>query len=84
LLAERRIGELLKATERAKGTKAGGGPGRGKRGPMREPRFWDDAPRLAELGISKKESSRAQELAELPDDKFKAVAEGHRLPTLNR
>lgn len=51
---------------------------------MREPRFWDDAPRLAELGISKKESSRAQELAELPDDKFKAVAEGHRLPTLNR
>jgi hypothetical protein len=53
LEAERRMGELLKETERAKPP---AGPGRGKVGIHREPTF-SETPTLAALGVSKKESA---------------------------
>lgn len=64
LEAERRMGELLKETERAKGAAV---PGVGKRGAQGEPRC-EDEPTLAVLGLSKKESAAAQRLAEMPNE----------------
>jgi hypothetical protein len=64
---QRRIGEMLKASERAKGTR---GQLKGKDssgGTHREPPE-DNGQTLSELGISKKESSKAQQLAELPEE----------------
>lgn len=72
-LAERRMGQFLQASERAKGA-AAGGKKQSPRGPYREPR--DSAPTLAELGITKKESAKAQQLADLPDDDFERVLDG--------
>jgi hypothetical protein len=60
-----RLGELLREMPKAKGAAGSAGPGRGKRGAIVEPRF-HDAPTLAELGIDKKVSSVAQQLAALP------------------
>ena len=60
--AERRMGELLRDTERAKGAK-GIGPAIAVTGCDR-----NDPPTLAELGITKRESSKAQKLAALPAD----------------
>lgn len=71
--ASRRMGELLQATERAKGA-ASGGTKTAPRGSYVEPR--DTHPTLAEIGITKKESSRAQKLASLPDETFQKVKEG--------
>ena len=57
--AEIRLGEMLAATERAKGaTKAGT-----NRGMTRSPDVTTSEPTLSELGISKRESSEAQMLA---------------------
>jgi HTH domain len=57
--AERRMGELLRATERASGGQ-----------PYQEKSTCDVTsqvdPTLKELGVSRKESSRAQRLAEMP------------------
>jgi len=70
--AERKMGEMLAATERAKGTRvAGGNTG----GPVVLPPV-EDAPTLAELGITKRESSDAQFLAKLPEEEFEEVATG--------
>lgn len=66
LRAERRLGELLKVTEKNKGAKAG------KTGTKGKPAL-DPTPTLAESGISKKLSSRAQELASVPEDEFEAA-----------
>ena len=57
LRAERKLGEMLKATERAKA-------GRPKIGILGEP--ISDIPTLSELGITKKESSEAQIIGEEP------------------
>jgi hypothetical protein len=69
--AERRLGELLKETPKrsAKHSRGGGSKG-SKRAPL------PDAPRtLADYGISKKLSARAQRMAELPRQTFEdAVA----------
>ena len=57
--AERRLGELLRDTERAKGTAGAGRPKIGSHRvlpPKREPT-------LADLGITKNESSRSQAMA---------------------
>ena len=54
--ASRRMGELLQSTERAKGAAESA-----------EKRSTHQAPRLEDLGITKKESSRAQKLAALPE-----------------
>ncbi|MFZ1934630.1 MAG: hypothetical protein WCB27_13645 [Thermoguttaceae bacterium] len=62
LEAERRMGELLAATPRAKPPP---GPGRGKKSVTCSNRLFN-APTLAELGITKRESSQAKLLADLP------------------
>jgi hypothetical protein len=61
--AEHKMGELLQATDRNKGAK-GSIVTSTQQAPVR-----DNAPTLADLGISKHESSRAQKMAALPDDK---------------
>ena len=73
LEALRKLGEMLKAAPKAKGAS---GPGRGKAGSKSGPAF-NDAPTLAELGLDKKTSSIAQKLADLPDEAFEQVREGH-------
>ncbi len=67
LLAERRLGELLKATERHP-------PGPDKTD--RSTRMTDPPPTLPELGITKNESSRAQRLADVPKEKFDEILSG--------
>ena len=69
LRAERRLGEILAKTEKAKGA-AGGGKKTGPRGTLVEPR--DKTPKLDDVGISKKLSSRAQKLAAVPAEVFEA------------
>jgi 16S rRNA G966 N2-methylase RsmD len=72
LEAERRMGELLAATERAKGTDKGGRPTiDGHRTLPSNP-----PPTLSDMGISKNESAEAQMLAALPDKDFEDVREG--------
>jgi len=73
--AERKMGEMLAATERATGTRTlGGGDGAG--GNMVSPPA--SVPTLAELGVTKRESSDAQFLATLPDEQFEEIAVGKR------
>lgn len=67
-----RLGELLKGMEKAKGRV---GPGRGKAGEHAGPAF-TDAPTLADLGLTKKVASVAQQLANLPDKTREAIAQG--------
>jgi len=64
LRAERRLGEILAATEKAKA-------GRPKIGSDGEP-ISRSAPTLADAGISKKLGSRAQKLAAVPPEVFEA------------
>ena len=66
LRAEIRMGELLQETERA------------KPGPDKKDRLPDvtEPPTLAELGLTKRESSEAQLLASLPEEKQEAVIAG--------
>ena len=66
--AMRKLGEMLKAAPKAKGEL--------RRGAKLEPRG-NDAPKLADLGLSKKESAVAQKLAALSDSEFKQVRDGH-------
>lgn len=74
--AERRLGEILvaqKALPRGQGGglnrgAAGGGKKEAPRGSFVEPR--DTTPTLADLGIGKKLSSRAQALAAVPTEAF--------------
>ena len=63
LHAERRAGELLREMEKNKGAVPG------KTGNKGLP-VLDTTPRLADLGVSKMQSSRWQRLADLPDDAF--------------
>jgi len=67
-LAQERMGELLQATERAKG--------RLKRGPAVPVGNSGDAPTLSELGVTRKESMEAQAVARLPGDLRKAYVSG--------
>lgn len=68
--ALRKLGEMLKATERNKGAKGSTITSSG-----REP-VKDDAPTLAELGIDKKVSMMAQRIASFTDDEVEQVARG--------
>jgi len=72
MLAERKMGEMLLATERAKGATV---KGVGKRGHRGVPRC-KIPPTLSDLGISKRESAEAQQLAELPKARFDEIAAG--------
>ncbi len=67
LEAERRLGELLKKTKRHPG-----GRGTGNR----SPHGTSFPPKLSDLGISKKESARAQRIADLPQEIFEAIRDG--------
>lgn len=72
--ALRKLGEMLRATPKAKGVRTlGGGTGAG--GSVSAPPA--QTPTLAELGLTKKESAVAQQLADLPDAAFQQVREGH-------
>ena len=75
LMAERRMGEMLAATPRAKNRP---GPGRGKAGDRALPALRESPPTLADIGVSKKESSQAQKLAALPEPEFQEVLAGTR------
>lgn len=66
--ALRKLGEMLKATPKNEGQI--------RRGTKMEPR--ENQPQtLAELGLDKKTSSIAQKLADLPDEAFEQVRNGH-------
>jgi N6-adenosine-specific RNA methylase IME4 len=65
-LAEIRLGELLAATDRAKGARGNPGGRGAKIVPCPEGRAQSDAPTLESLGVSWKESSRAKRLAQAP------------------
>lgn len=71
--AEQRMGELLKATEKAKGTDKGGRKRKldgGRELPSNPPTT------LSDLGITKNESSKAQQLAALPKGVVEKIAKG--------
>ena len=77
LRAERRAGQLLKAMEKAKGA---AGPGRGKAGAHAASAF-TDAPTLADLGLTRKQSSKWQQLADVPQEAFEAALSGPDKPS---
>lgn len=69
--AERRLGEMLAAQRATAGLNTGtAGKGRPKKGGANEEPPKDNRPTLAEAGIDKKLSSRAQKLAAVPEDEF--------------
>lgn len=70
LEAERKMGEMLISTERAKGASVP----KHQRSTHKEGR--SETPKLSELGISWKESSDAQLLAKLPAEEFEEVKRG--------
>lgn len=67
--AERRLGELIRAQKEGPGLATGGGDtsGGSRKAPPQEP------PTLAQAGIDKKLSSRAQKLAAVPEDQFEGM-----------
>lgn len=67
--AERRCGELLRATEKNKGVAAGGE--RNPAGHTMRPA--DTAPTLSDMGLTKSESSRYQQLAAMPAEHFETA-----------
>jgi hypothetical protein len=70
--ALRRLGELLKETEKRGPEHSKGG---GSKGSKRE-LLLDAPPTLADLGLDRKTSMIAQQLADLPADQFKQVEAG--------
>jgi len=76
--AERRLGELLRETVKATGTRGKGRPNLGgskmeppkKTGGTKSEPPVSDTPTLASLGIDKKLSSRSQKLAAMPEKQF--------------
>ena len=72
LQAERRLGEILRDMPKATGVRMAGRDAVG--GYTSEPP--KESPTLAEIGIDKRTSSRAQKLAALPETKFAAVVSG--------
>lgn len=67
------MGEMLDQTERAKGTRTVGGDKRSGGTVVVPP---ETSPTLASLGISKNESARAQELAQIPREEFEEIRNG--------
>jgi hypothetical protein len=78
LRAERKAGLLLKAIEKAK---APPGPGRGKKRRCSEGTAFSKSKTLKDLGISKKQSSRWQQLADVPEEQFEAALAGPEKPS---
>jgi hypothetical protein len=72
--AERRLGEMIVAQKETVGlAKNRPGPGRGKAGTPAAPALLDSPPTLAEAGIDKKLSARAQKIAAVPEEKFEGM-----------
>lgn len=71
--ALRQLGVMLKETPRNTGTAGMGRPSLG--GAILEPPISSE-PTLAEMGIDKKTSKLAQDIASLPEEKFEAVKRG--------
>ena len=72
--AERRLGEMITTQKETVGLNkgaAGGGKKESPRGPYVEPR--DTLPKLADVGIDKRLSSRAQKMAAVPEAKFEEM-----------
>jgi SAM-dependent methyltransferase len=67
LRAERKLGEMLAETPKAKGSAGAGRPPKGGRS-VRPPK--DDAPSLKDVGLTKSESSRAQKIAAIDETTF--------------
>lgn len=76
LLAERQMGEFLKAMPKAGPQHSTGG---GSKGSVREP-LPDAPPTLADIGITKKQSHVAQKLAAIPEPEFRASITTTRRP----
>lgn len=66
--AERRVGELLRGTEKDKG-------GGDRRSNHQSRRATGDIPTLSDAGITKTQSSRFQQLADVPRKKFDQAVE---------
>ena len=90
LRAEQRAGELLSEMEKAKGTRGqlrgkrkatskGKGKGKGSSGGNKA-RSPEETKTLAELGITKRESSDWQKLAQMPEEEFEAKVASAKLP----
>lgn len=74
--AERRLGEIIKAQKDTVGLAKGGQPYQNPTGQDKVP--VEASPTLAEIGIDKNLSSRAQKLAAVPEDKFEGMLGGWR------
>jgi N6-adenosine-specific RNA methylase IME4 len=69
--AERKAGELLREMEKAKGAANGTpGPGRGHKNAVAESYHVLHQPKLADLGITKRQSAHWQQEASLPPEQF--------------
>lgn len=77
LRAERQAGRILKQKEKAKGTRF---EGREADGSPRRSHDVTTEKTLADLGISKGQSSRWQRLADVPEDQFEAALPGPDMP----
>lgn len=75
LRAERKAGELLRGMEKAKGAAR---EGVGKRGSSGVPRSEQT---LSDLGISKKQSAKWQQLADVPEEDFEAALAAPKKPS---
>jgi hypothetical protein len=67
-LAEKQMGEFLKAMPKATGA---AGTGSNQYEVRSQERTAPQPPTLAEIGITKKQSAQAQKLAEIPEEEFK-------------
>jgi len=76
--AERKLGQMLARTPRAKGAAAGGTKA-GSRSNYTVLR--DSVPTLRELGLSRRESAEAQRLAALPQENFEQARDGKKTKT---
>lgn len=77
--ALRKLGEMLRAAPKAKGTAGTGDAnvGRGTTGGVKASPPVEGPPTLTELGLTKRESAVAQKLAALPEEAFEQVRDGH-------
>lgn len=82
--AERRMGQLLSDMDMAKGvTMAGSSDGLNPRWSSESTA--EESPKtLSELGVTKNQSSRAQKLANVPEEKFEEALEADEAPKVGR
>lgn len=82
LRAERKVGQLLASEEKAKGAR--GNPGGQGAAIVRSTDEAAQSPKtLAEMGITKDQSSKWQQLAKVPEEQFEAALAGPSKPSTN-